>query len=235
MSQKRFSSKETEYDCNVRKTIARGADVIPTSATPFYATRAMFRNYINYDKPLSYDEWMSVDDDKKAAVLYVQFFEQISLAWYKLKTKAAIEEECVSEVLMYLVKNVPIIKENPSRFKPSYIYRVVYNCIYCKSMDPYNGQTAKTSWYNNTTSQYVQAGDDIIDIFETICDTEDIDIISAREHFWKIVESMGDDTLAVVDQLLNGTRLPAGVGAKKKQIIEELKVSLLAYKEVFLG
>ena len=235
MSKARFDHKESAYDCNVRKAIARGADVIPTSATPFYATRAMFRNYINYEKPLSYEEWLSVDDDDKAAVLYVQFFEQITLAWYKLKTKAAIEEECVSEVLMYLVKNVPIIKENPSRFKPSYIYKVAYNCIYCKSMDPYNGQTAKTSWYNNTTSQYVQSGDDIIDIFDTISDDEDIDAVACREHFWNIIEEMGDDALAVVDQLLNGTRLPAGVGAKKAKILEDLRVKLISYKEVYMG
>lgn len=232
MSQKRFAHKECAYDANVRKAIARGADVIPVAGTPFYATKSMFRNYINYERPLSYEEWLSVDDDKKAAVLYVQFFEQISLAWYKLKTKAAIEEECVSEVLMYLVKNVPIIKDNPSRFKPSYIYKVAYNCIYCKSMDPYKGQTAKTSWYNNTTSQYVQSGDDIVDLFDTICDSESVDMVSAREHFWKIIEDMGEDTLAVVDQLLNGGRLPAGVGAKKKQIIEQLKVNLISYKEV---
>lgn len=234
MSQERFSSKETAYDCRVRKAVARGADEIPTSRTCFYETRAMFRNYLNYEKPLSYEEWLSVDDDNKAAVLYVQFFDQITLAWYKLRTKAAIEEECVSEVLMYLVKNVPLIKENPSRFKPNYIYKVAYNCIYCKSMDPYKGQTSKTSWYNNTTSQYVQSGDDIVDIFDTICDVEDIDVIACKEHFWKIIEDMGEDTLAVVDQILNGGRLPAGVSAKKKEIIENLKVKLVSYKEVFL-
>lgn len=234
MSKTRFDHKESAYDCRVRKAVSRGADVIPTSQNCFYQTRAMFRNYLNYEKPLSYEEWLSVDDDNKAAVLYVQFFEQITLAWYKLKTKAAIEEECVSEVLMYLVKNVPIIKENPSRFKPAYIYKVAYNCIYCKSMDPYNGQTAKTSWYNNTTSQYVQSGDDIIDIFDTISDNEDIDAVSCREHFWNIIEEMGDDALAVVDQLLNGTRLPAGVGAKKAKILEELRIKLISYKEVYM-
>lgn len=199
----------------------------------FYATRNMFRNYINYERPLSYDEWMSVDDDKKAAVLYVQFFDQITLAWYKLKTDAAIEEDCVSEVLMYLIKNVPIIQSNPARFNPSYIYKVVYNCIYCKSIDPYKGQTAKTSWFNNTCSQFVQKGDEIVDIFDEISNTEDIDVTAARDHFWAIIEDMGDDVIAIVENILNGTRVPATVNKRRAEIIIELQNRLIAYKEVF--
>lgn len=199
----------------------------------FYATRNMFRNYINYERPLTFEEWSSIDDDKKAAVLYVQFFDQITLAWYKLKTDAAIEEDCVSEVLMYLIKNVPVIESNPFRFKPSYIYKVVYNCIYCKSIDPYKGQTAKTSWFNNTCSQFVQKGDEIVDIFDEISNTEDIDVTAAREHFWAIIEDMGDDVIAIVENILNGTRVPAAVNKRRAEIIIELQNRLIAYKEVF--
>lgn len=199
----------------------------------FYATRNIFRNYINYERPLTFEEWSSIDDDKKAAVLYVQFFDQITLAWYKLKTDAAIEEDCVSEVLMYLIKNVPVIESNPSRFKPSYIYKVVYNCIYCKSIDPYKGQTAKTSWFNNTCSQFVQKGDEIVDIFDEISNTEDIDVTAAREHFWAIIEDMGDDVIAIVENILNGTRVPAAVNKRRAEIIIELQNRLIAYKEVF--
>ena len=199
----------------------------------FYATRNMFRNYVNYERPLTFEEWLSIDDDKKAAVLYVQFFDQITLAWYKLKTDAAIEEECVSEVLMYLIKNVPVIENNPSRFKPSYIYKVVYNCIYCKSIDPYKGQTAKTSWFNNTCPQFIQKGDDIVDVFDEISNTEDIDVTAAREHFWAIIEDMGDDVISVVENILNGTRVPAAVNKRRAEIIIELQNRLIAYKEVF--
>lgn len=205
----------------------------------FYTTRAMFRNYISYTKPLSFDEWMSIDDDKKAAVLYVQFFDQITLAWYKLKTDAAIEEECVSEVMMYLVKNVPIIKENPSRFKPSYIYRVCYNCIYCKSIDPYKGQTAKTSWYNNTTSNIVKVGDDVIDLFDTLMTDEDdyidVDKTSAREAIWKIIDDMGEDTAAIVDEILGGKKAGKRISNRREEIIDNLRTRLACYKEVFLN
>lgn len=235
MSKDIFYRNECTNELNCRKVIARDTDAIPASSTPFYATRSMFRTYINYKRPLSYKEWLSVDDDKKAAVLYVQFFEQISLAWYKLKTKAAIEEECVSEVLMYLIKNVPIIKEDGSKFSPSYIYKVCYNCIYCKSIDPYKGQTAKSSWYNNTCSQYIKSGEDELDLFDTVASNEDIDEVLAREHFWDTIESMGEDTVKLVEQIINSGRLPSRIGKHRAEIIESLKVALVSYKEAVCG
>lgn len=61
---------------------------------------------IGYVKPLSYEEWIQLPDEYKAGAIYVQFFDQICLAYSKVKTNAAIEEECVSEVLAYIMKNV---------------------------------------------------------------------------------------------------------------------------------
>ena len=40
----------------------------------FYTTRDLFKNFIDFDEPLSYREWLSVDDSYKVAVLYLQFF-----------------------------------------------------------------------------------------------------------------------------------------------------------------
>lgn len=201
------------------------------SANSFYNARSLFRNYINYTKPLTFEEWMSLDSDKKTAALFVQFFEQISLAWYKLKTNAAIEEECVSEVIMYLMKNTPIIEQNPSRYKPSYIYQICYNCIYCKSIDPYKGQTAATSWYNNTTSQYVKSGDDTIDIFDTVKSNDDVDSTLARQQIWKIIEDMGEDAVKLAVQIINGNKVPARMSKNRAEILESLKVALVSYKE----
>jgi hypothetical protein len=72
----------------------------------FKTTYRYLKTATHYTKPLSYDEWLNIADDLKVGVLFVQFYEQISLAWYKLRTAAAVEEECVSEVLAYLTKNV---------------------------------------------------------------------------------------------------------------------------------
>ena len=236
---------EKSFDQKIRK--AKNTCSYSAAQTPFHATKNMFRSYLNYEEPLSYDEWLATADDNKAAVLFVQFFDQISLAWYKLKTDAAIEEDCVEEVLQYLMKNVPTIVDNPSRFSPKYIYRICYNCIYCKSIDPYRGQTAKTSWYNNTTSQYVQCGEDTLDLFDLASDDSvDSDDIMNREHFWAIIEDMGSDTLSVVAKLLGDTsrvkstedkfqptELPKVSKAQEKEIIDQLKVLLAPYKDMY--
>lgn len=252
MSRKRnFNNGQDRVTRNANRMIRKGLDPVEllNCRTPFYATKDMFTNYLSFDKPLSYDEWLATADDNKAAVLFVQFFDQITLAWYKLKTDAAIEEECVEVVLQYLMKNVPILVENPARFSPKYIYKICYNCIYCKSIDPYKGQTAKTSWYNNTTSQYVQCGEDTLDLFDLASDdSEDADAenVINRERFWAIIEDMGSDTLSVVAKLLGDTsrtkrseeqfqpvELPKVSKAKEQKILDKLREVLAPFKDLY--
>lgn len=206
--------------------------------SPFGATLRMFEEFIGYTEPLSYDEWMAAPEDHKVAILYVQFYDQISLAWYKLRTDAAIEEECVEEVIQYLMKNVAFLKSHPDRFKPGYIYRICYNCIYCKSIDPYKGQTAKTSWYNNTSSPYIVTGEgEELSVFDTIDGGEDADEVLASENFWKIIEDMGDETLSVVSKLLGDGYIPGQRVNKKRsaEIVEELKVALAPFAPLYYG
>lgn len=330
----------------------------------FKETYNLLKDYTHYTKPLSYNEWLALADDYKVGVLFVQFYEQISLAWYKLKTKAAIEEECVSEVLAYLSKNVygksyqqihsqnvkkakllyatkdaskcptrvdvenlrrakalhkdevremeiqkaidlhcddvfihfittgrlmlsddalisllkpnermtdkqilkllapqeavsesdmlkwldedrltETLKFNPATtkitektFTPSYIYRVVSNCIYCKSIDPYNGQTAKTSWYNNTTSNIVKHGDDVLDLFDTIPNHVDLFDQVQRDmdekSFWALIEDQDEDTLHVIDCLLNGEKCKLSE-SKQSDIINRLQIILADFRPVY--
>ena len=75
--------------------------------SPFYQTRDMFKEFIGVDTPLAYSTWMELDPDKKAAALFVNFFDQITLAWYKAKSFYAVDEDGVSTCLQYLQKNVP--------------------------------------------------------------------------------------------------------------------------------
>lgn len=146
--------------------------------TEFKNTFNLFNDYLlayTTERPLSYNTWVNLPNDYKAAALYVNFYEQITLAYNKVYTKAAIEEECVSEVIKYLIKNVPIIEDNESKYSARYIYSIMYNCLYCKSIDPYKGQTAKQSWYNNTVSNCVLAPNgEELNLFDTIISNEDI-------------------------------------------------------------
>ena len=102
----------------------------------FYVTRDLFREYVRYTNPLSYSEWCNIPDDNKAAVLYLQFFDQITLAWYKMKSVYSVEADGVGEVLQYLQKNVDKIRNDEKRFTPAYIYKVCSNCLYCLCRDP---------------------------------------------------------------------------------------------------
>lgn len=181
----------------------------------FNETRNLFRDYTNYSHPLSYDEWSAIADEYKAAVLFVQFFDQITLAWYNTKSFFVVEEDGVSCVLQYLSKNVPILKENPKRFTPGYIYKVAYNCLYCISHDI----KRDIDRYHNETSNIVISGEDELDLFDTVMsnDLEYTDAMSSAS-FWNVIESMGPETLKVVNHLLTGASLKkAKMSSKAKE------------------
>ena len=117
MGQKLFSTRTPAFDALRRKQIAKGQDIDPLYMyTQLHKTRALYSNYIGYDKPLTFDEWNELPFGSKAAALFVQFFDQISLAWFKTKSFYTPEEDGISEVMQYLMKNVPIIEQDPARF-----------------------------------------------------------------------------------------------------------------------
>lgn len=174
----------------------------------FYETKTMFRNYINYSKPLAFDQWDALPDDEKAAVLFLQFFEQITLAWEKLKSVYSLEEDGVSEVLQYLQKNVAKIHEDPKRFTPAYIYKVAYNCLYCLCRDPNRYKRA----YENETSNIQVVGDDELDMFDLYVEDQDmLDRVEEqnsedlRTDFWAMVEDMDIETQKVIAKLMGDT------------------------------
>lgn len=171
----------------------------------FATTLGLFRSNVNYTRPLSYEEWLALPEDHKAAVLYCQFYEQITLAWYKVVSVYSNDEDGVDEVCQYLMKNVEKINGNPKKFTPAYIYKVAYNCLYCLCRDP--NRYKRT--YENECSNIFGSGDDEFDIFDTVGtdgseftrDAKDIQ----REKFWKIIESKGKETILVVAELLGET------------------------------
>ena len=92
MARRPLYKQVSAFESNNRKRVARGVEPIP-SVNPFKATFNMFREYLGYVRPLTYSEWMEVDPEDKAAVLYVQFYDQITLAWYKSRSFYAQEED----------------------------------------------------------------------------------------------------------------------------------------------
>ena len=196
-----------------------------SNETPFIATRTMFRNAVGCEK-LSYEAWLALPETFKAAGLYITFFDQITLAWSKAKSFYVVDEDGVSTLLQYLVKNIPLIVADKKKYSPSYIYKVAYNCMYCVSRDIKRDKDA----YENNTPQYVQCGDSVLDLFDTVPDVDDIETIRAKKRFWSIIDSVDDDTFAVIENLMDHSRMPAGLGKKKEHILSDLRNKLEAVK-----
>jgi hypothetical protein len=106
---------------------------MPVSSAAFYETYSLYRNALKFDKskPYTYETWSRLDPSYKCAALYCNFFEQITLAWYKVATTWNSDVDGVEEVHKYLLKNVKKIEEDRRRFRPQYIYRVAWNCFDC--------------------------------------------------------------------------------------------------------
>ena len=171
-------------------------------ANEFNATRNMFASYVGYNKPLSYDEWMSTSDDHKAAVLYCQFFDQITLAWFKFVNAYAVEQDGVDEVLKYLDKNVSIIKGDSNRFTPAYIFTVCYNCLYCLCLK----DNKHTRAYNNecVDSNLPGYAEDV-NVFDTFTSEDAFEAAERdrqRELIWDLVASKGREAEIVVSELI---------------------------------
>lgn len=203
----------------------------------FADTRNLFREYIGYTQPLSFEEWNRRPQDQKAVILYVQFYEQITLAWEKTKSFFAQTEDGVDTIVQYLMKNVPIIEQNPNRFKQSYIYQVAYNCLYCISHDI---QRDKDRWALETSNIAGEYDNGVeIDLFDTIIDNcQDSEGNMTRKMFWTVIEQMGPETEKVINYLLNGQSLgkatfrmsdPSLKPSWEKKTAREKDQAMLAY------
>ena len=169
----------------------------------FKEAEHLFREGTQYTQPLSYNEWMGIPYENKAAVLFVQFYNQITLAWFKTKSFFALEEDGVSIVLQYLMKNVPLIEKDNKRFSPAYIYKVSYNCLYCISHDIQRD----IERYEKETSNIVRCGEDQLDLFDTVAIEDDLEARFSRKEFWDLIEHMDLKTQKVINHLLNNGSL----------------------------
>lgn len=169
----------------------------------FRTTRNLYLEYLsNFQFPLTYESWLNADDEYKAVLLFVNFFDQIELAWYKERYSYVLEEDAVETVVEYLIKNVAKLKEDPKRFTSGYIYRVAANCIYCL----HEPQVA-IARNNCEMSNEVSTGDDgIVNLYDLAPSEDDTyEVKQAKEAVWDIIAKMGPKAEAVVDRLINPT------------------------------
>ena len=219
----------------------------------FTQTRDMFLEYLSgYPKNPTFEEWNSADAEDKAALLYVKFYPEITLAWYNAITFRGItfvdQDDGVSIVLQYLMKNVDKISASPNKYSSDYIYRVAYNCIGCLP----RSVSGKVRAEIEISNEYID-GDILVNLWDLVpSEDDDLETQQTKEVIWNIIRHMGPKAEKVVNHLINPKdtihklsitatdydmdRL-ADVSVSTKEyhkILNELKIKLAPYKDLLI-
>jgi len=171
----------------------------------FATTYTLFYNYLTLEFPITFDTWISLEESDRAAALYVNFYKEISLAWYKNRFSYVEEEEGVSTVLQYLIKNSEIIANDPRKFSGAYVYRVCANCIYCLRNVKRNADAEKYNLYSEVRDDY---NDTCVNLYDLVPYEDDpIEVAQAKEAVWDIISKMGPKAEKVANHLITGDSL----------------------------
>lgn len=226
----------------------------------FYQTRDMFRDYLSgYPEHPTFIEWNSAEAEDKAALLYVTFFSEITLAWEKSTTALGVvyvsQEDGVSTVLQYLMKNVDKISDDEERYTPNYIYKVCYNCLLklwqTRGTDAQRSACEISNEYTEGRALADRHGDIEVNLWDLVPSTDDdLETQETKEAIWAIIHHMGPKAEKVVNHLINPTDTLHKVSKKSHEratdrladvsvspeeydeIIEELKVKLAPFKDI---
>lgn len=197
-----------------------------------YQTRSFYRDYLDIKNPLTFDQWNTLPRYEKSIALYLQFFDQIVMAWDKANTLDFIDcEDGVEIVNQYLEKNVPIIEAHPERFTPNYIYQVAYNCMYCICHD----RKCDKDRLNNETPGIISTDEGEINLLELATDHKSAEDVaennSFEKEFWSLIEDSGVEAEKVMRYLLSNNESDLKKVAKrnrnyKNDPLRDVEVSL---------
>ena len=206
-----------------------------------------FKSFSGYTQPMSWEEWVALgDQDVQVTILYCQFYNEITLAWYKARAEFVPDEDGLSCVLQYLTKNVPIILSDSNKFHPAYIYRISYNCMDCLRY-----VQRDINRYNTETSNIVVYDGEELDLCDLAPHRDmEYEAIQNRRNFWALIASMGPEVEKVVNHLINDESLrrvskrsqsygidpltDVSVSEERMQeIIDQLRVRLSGFKSIY--
>lgn len=184
----------------------------------FQVTKTRFMESLSFIKsfPITYEFWMTLDDEFKAAALYLNFYPQIILAWQNETDYFLDEEDVLSIMMQYLVKNVDKIKDDRKRWSRGYIYTCMKNAVIGIRRIKKN-----RDFSDNTQSNIFMLEDGEHDLYDVIEDEKDC-FRDAR--FWRIIENLDDDMKAYVSHLIYGTKFTAAEKRKLGDGIGRLKI-----------
>lgn len=189
----------------------------------FTTTYRLFKEAVDYYPTdiSTYEGWRELPVKLRAAGLFVQFFDQITLAYQKNKDSYPFieEETAVSTVIQYIIKNVPMILYQAKRYTPGYMYKVAFNAIY-----PLGRIKQDVATYYNRESIYGKFigergsyehtidtdaennftyADFNFDYITTESLEDEFDRLTSEAEFFNILEQLSDKDLEMVEKLIN--------------------------------
>ena len=173
----------------------------------FRDTRNNYLQYLSdFTFPLTYEAWLNADDEYKAVLLFVNFFDEIELAWYKTRFSFVVEDDAVSQINVYLMKNIEFIKKDPKRFRPNYIYTVAANCL--RSLTYIERDINREKFDVAHELDVGSENGDVVNLYDLAPHEDDpYEVRIAKEAVWDIVDKMteelGPKVLKVINRLIN--------------------------------
>lgn len=226
----------------------------------FIQTRNMFRDYLTgYPQNLDFNVWNNAPAEDKAALLFVTFYQEITLAWNNAVVSLGIvcisQDDGVSTVLQYLMKNVDKISTDEKRYSPKYIYTVCYNCLL--GLWKSRGTEMQRSGCEISPDCEMDGafGNKIsVNLWDLVpSEDDDPETVQVKETIWNVIRHMGPKAEKVVNHIINPGDSLHKVSAKAISrnndrladvsvtedeyvaIVEELKVKLAPYKDAILA
>lgn len=200
----------------------------------FREAKERYESAIGKKAPITFDEWFSLPDSHKAAALFINFYNQITLAWTKAKADYTEDEDGLSTVMQYLMKNVPIIEANPNKYSETYIYRVAYNCMGClrrNKTDVARCKECVSEWHSKDSCY---GGSDESSYFDFIGMDELADKLHlAADILYDLYGELDRDEKAVINNILKGTRLTKKSKERESEIYTTLRYAFRRFAADF--
>lgn len=209
--------------------------------TQFTTTKKIFKEYteaLGAVYPLDFDAWDALPDEAKAAALFVNFFDIVYpeiVAGFNKGYSWCDDFECIHHLMDRFVYNVCKGVITAKTFNGKVMRTIIRNCykdigrIVCE----------KNRAENDVSNVSVTSDGDEIDIFQSrISDLIDVaeEAVSKDDvyAFWKAVDGLDNDSLAMIDHILNGKALGKKRLGKHDEIISVLRKTLAPFRSIFM-
>lgn len=204
-------------------------------------TRDMFKEYIAAQTgdtfPMDYETWSALPDEAKAPALYVNFFDSIQYAVYNsIKNGYSWVDESllINNILVYLMRAIKGEKITKKNYTKGYVGTIISHAFIDEGK-----KIAPQNMAQSETSNIVPTADGEVDLFNTISDHKDLqtDVHSKQSiyDFWDVIATLDKDCLAVLDSILNGSKLGKRRAEKLPDIMMKLRAEFFEFRDLIPG